>query len=92
MKLATNRKVIKLRNRRASIEYVLKTVLNRADKLEGVIVLEITNKTQIQPFMMCYSTMTHANLVWSLKMAELKINDTLRGDRSEEPEDPKLIG
>jgi hypothetical protein len=91
MKLATNRKVIKLRNRRASIEYVLKTALNRADKLEGVIVLEITNRKQFEPFYMLNSTMTHSKLVWALRMAELRIDDILRGECNKEP-DPKLIG
>lgn len=91
MKLATNKKVINLRNRRASIEYVLKSVLNRADKLEGVIVLEITNKQQKDPFYMASSRMTHSKIVWALRMAELRVDDILRGECNKES-DPKLIG
>lgn len=91
MKLASNKKVIKLRNRRASIEYVLKTVLNRADTLEGVIVLEITNRKQKDPFYMANSTMTHSKIVWALRMAQLRVDDILRGDCNKKS-DPKLIG
>lgn len=91
MKLATNKKVIRLRTRKSSIEYVLKTILNRADTLEGVIVLEITNRKQKTPFYMANSKMTHSKLVWALRMAELRIDDMLRNDSNKES-DPKLIG
>lgn len=74
LKLASNRKVIKLRGASGSVERALRAALENAHETHAVIIIEIPKNNMPQNHIFHHSKITLARLAWAMNMAQQKAN------------------